>query len=139
MSSKKTSTKSRSASRARQSGKKAQSKAPARDEPKRSLLPNDVLKAIQRARKKNPKDKYGDGAFRINVARTRAFQNKNDKKRKATYIPFEIHHNGEWIGVNIRVMNVKTEAGVKEPEEREYGISLTFRQSSSFLQKTGDG
>jgi hypothetical protein len=106
-----------------------------KEEPKPSLLPNDVLHAIKEARKRNPKDKHGDSAFRIDKARMKAFQNKNDKKRKAIYIPFQVYHRGDWIGVNFRVMNVKTTSGVKAPEEREYGLDLTFRQSSTFTRK----
>lgn len=116
---------------------KTPSKAPEdkKEEPKPSVLPNDILRAINEARKKDPKDKHGDGAFRIDKSRLRAFQNKNDKKRKAVYIPFQVHVRGEWIGLNIRIMNVKTEASIKEPDQREYGIDLSFRKSSKFTRK----
>jgi len=119
-------------------GKTTKTAAPAetkKEEPKPSLLPNDILHAITEARKRNPKDKHGDSAFRIDKSRMKAFQNKTDKKRKAIYIPFQVHHRGEWIGTNIRIMNVKTTSGVREPEQREYGLDLTFRQSSSFTRK----
>lgn len=111
------------------------------EEPKPSVLPNDILRAIVEARKKDPKDKHGDGAFRIDKSRLRAFQNKTDKKKKATYIPFQVHVRGEWVGVNIRVLGVKTESTLKAPEEREYGVTLSFRKSSTFTRKdkkTGD-
>jgi len=122
---------------------KATSKAPAKtadveekkEEPKPSVLPSDILRAINDARKKDPKDKHGDAAFRIDKSRLRAFQNKNDKKRKAVYIPFQVHVRGEWVGINIRIMNVKTEASIKQPEEREYGVDLVFRKSSKFVRK----
>jgi hypothetical protein len=119
-------------------GKSTKTAAPAterKEEPKPSLLPNDILHAITEARKRNPKDKHGDTAFRIDKARMKAFQNKTDKKRKAIYIPFQVQHRGDWVGINLRVMNVKTTAGVRAPEEREYGLDLTFRQSSSFSRK----
>lgn len=111
------------------------------EEPKPSVLPNDILRAIVEARKKDPKDKHGDGAFRIDKSRLRAFQNKTDKKKKATYIPFQVHVRGEWVGVNVRVLGVKTESSLKAPEEREYGVTLSFRKSSTFTRKdkkTGD-
>lgn len=105
------------------------------EEPKPSVLPNDILRAIVEARKKDPKDKHGDGAFRIDKSRLRAFQNKTDKKKKAVYIPFQVHVRGEWVGVNIRVLGVKTESSLKAPEEREYGVTLSFRKSSTFTRK----
>jgi len=111
------------------------------EEPKPSVLPNDILRAIVEARKKDPKDKHGDGAFRIDKSRLRVFQNKTDKKKKATYIPFQVHVRGEWVGVNIRILGVKTESSLKAPEEREYGVTLSFRKSSTFTRKdkkTGD-
>lgn len=106
-----------------------------KEEDKPSVLPNEVLAAINEARKANPKDKHGDGAFRVNVERIRKYQNATDKKKKANYVPFEVNHRGKWIGLNIRVMNVKTTAGIKALAERKYGVDLQFRRSSTFTTK----
>lgn len=109
------------------------------DEPKPSVLPNDVLRAINEARKKDPKDKHGDGAFRIHLERLRAYQNEKDKKRKSTYAPFEVNIRGNWMPLNIRVMNAKTTAGIREPEKREYGVDLQFRRSTTFTIRNSKG
>jgi hypothetical protein len=105
------------------------------DEPKPSVLPNDVLRTITDARKKDPKDKHGDSAFRINYERMRMHQNKMDKKKKSAYIPFEVNIRGQWLPFNLRVMNAKTTAGIKAPEERD----LQFRRSSTFTIRNTKG
>lgn len=108
-------------------------------DPKPSVLPNDVLRAINEARKKDPKDKHGDGAFRINLDKMRAYQNEKDKKKKSSYAPFEVNIRGQWLPLNFRVMNAKTTAGVKDPEKREYGVDLQFRRSTTFTVKNSKG
>lgn len=122
---------------------KAKAAAPSKEEraeePKPSVLPNDVLRAINEARKKDPKDKHGDGAFRIHLERIRAYQNEKDKKRKSSYAPFEVNIRGQWLPLNFRVMNAKTSAGVKEPEKRDYGVDLQFRRSTTFTIRNAKG
>lgn len=113
------------------------------DEPKRnseevtpSVLPSEILAAIAKDLKANPKN-HGDGAFRIDLKRIK--KHVNAAKQETRYIPFEVNIGGNWVPVAIKFQNVKTEGGIKPPEKRKYGPSLTFKKSTTFTRKDRSG
>jgi hypothetical protein len=63
----------------------------------------------------------------------------NKQKQETRYIPFEVNIGGNWVPVAIKFQNVKTEGGVKPPDKRKYGPSLTFKKSTTFTRKEKSG
>lgn len=119
------------------SSKPVETEAPKRsnDEVTPSVLPSEILAAIAKDLKANPKN-HGDGAFRIDLKRIKKHVNK--QKQETRYIPFEVNV-GNWVPVAIKFQNVKTEGGVKPPEKRKYGPSLTFKKSTTFTRRDKSG
>lgn len=102
------------------------------------VTPSQVLAAVEYAKKQDPKDKYGDGAFRINVGNIRV--GKNDVR----YIPFEVlkqRNNGKWefVPLNLKFVNLTTKSQILPPghAKRKYnGVQIQFRGKDGFSTKT---
>ncbi len=141
-SSKSTGTKS-SGSGSKSSKSSSKSAETEKEAPKRSneemlpsVLPSEILAAIAKDLKANPKG-HGDGVFRIDLKRIKKHMNK--QKQETRYIPFEVNIGGNWVPVAIKFQNAKTEGGVKPPDKRKYGPSLTFKKSSTFTRTDKSG
>ena len=84
-------------------------------EPIISLTLDQVLEAYE---------KYGDDAFKIDL------ENSNDYD-SVSYIPFLIklaNDDTKYIKFNLKVVNIKTCNGLRDPEERDYpNIQIKFR------------
>lgn len=80
-----------------------------------SIYPSDVLAAVEAAKKRNPKDKFGYSAVRVNFKG--AHQAKNGR---ATYYPFEILLDDArgWQKVVVQFMNLTHVGKIAPLDER---------------------
>jgi hypothetical protein len=131
---KKSSSKSSKSSSKSRSRSATPSRSNNKDELPQGFLPSEILNAIEIA-KKNNKSKYGDEAFNLNIDRAKPY--KNAEGQETRYFPFEIDlkGTGEFMPLYIKFQGVKTEAGIKPPEKRNFGLALTFKRSTTFVRK----
>lgn len=102
------------------------------------VTPSQVIAAIEYAKTLDPKDKFGDGAFRVDIANVRA-PGKNDVR----YIPWQIlkqRNNGKWeyVDLHLKFMNLITKSQILPPghPKRKYnGVQIQFRGKDSFTTK----
>ena len=106
------------------------------------IYPSDVIKSVAIAIKKNPTDKRGYSAFRIN------FSDKYEAPNgRVTYYGFEINLYGKsWEKLRISVINFKHLGKIKPiigDDSRSvlgyYDITFMFRSSTKFLRPNGLG
>jgi len=107
------------------------------------VFPNEILEAIEYAKKSNPKDLRGADAIKIDT----------DKARKAgktswidTYINILRDGTRQWKLIKVIVIRLPTKANIPSPEDRkkrkdEGGdrIQLQFRDKDSYKMKRPDG
>lgn len=108
--------------------------------PVETVLPSQVFAAIEYAKKQDPKDKFGDGAFRMNVSNIRPGKNN---VRYAGWEILKHRPNGVWefVPVNLKYMNLQTKSKIHppgHPKKKYAGVTLQFRVSSSFKTKAGE-
>jgi hypothetical protein len=104
------------------------------------VYPTEVFAAIEEAKRRNPKDKFGDGAFRIDIANIRA--SKNGLTR---YISFQIlkkkpSGNWEYVPLNLSFMNLNTTARILPPgdaKKKYAGARLQYTMNRSTFKREG--
>src|SRR5271170_1221664 len=80
-----------------------------------TIYPSDVVAAVEAAKKRNPKDKNGYSAFRLNFKAA-----KTPKNGRATYYPFEILLDDPrgWQKTILKFMNLTHVGKIAPLEER---------------------
>lgn len=105
-----------------------------------TITPSQIIEAIRYAKKTNPEDKFGDGAFKIN------HETKRPGKQGVKYMPFEVlkkRPNGKWefIPLEIEFMNLVTKSRILPPnsDKRKFpGVQLQFAGSSKYFNPKKD-
>jgi hypothetical protein len=103
-----------------------------------TINPSQVLAAIEYAKKLDPKDKFGDTAFKVDYEGSPR-EGKNDVR----YMGFQIlkqRQNGKWefIPLNLKFMNLQTRSRIHPPgsTKRKYpGVQIQFRAGDSFTAR----
>ena len=96
-----------------------------------SIFPNDVLRAVEQAKKAIPEDVNGFSAFRIVTDQPKVID-------KNTYYWFEINLDGKWRKIILKLENIRVCGRIQDLETiRKVGqniadISLLFTGNSTF-------
>lgn len=85
---------------------------------KTGFLPSEIFKAIEEAKQRNPKDKNGYGAIRINMENTKEYSS-------TVYIPLEIYQNNEWRRLNVRIIGITHKGRIQALNEGEWARNKT--------------
>lgn len=107
---------------------------------KETVFPSEIIAAIKHARKNNPKDKFGDGAFKLSFKHLRP---GNNGTRWTTLSVLKKRPNGKWeyIPLLLRNINLNTTSRIKSEEEKKEakqdypGIYIGFNTSSAYERK----
>lgn len=111
---------------------------------KETVFPNEVIDAIKYARKKNPSDRHGDGAFKLGYNNIR---NGNNGTRWMSLYILKKQPTGKWehVPLLLRNINLRTTARIKTEEEKKEakqdypGIYLNFNADSTYVRNLRKG
>lgn len=103
-----------------------------------AILPSEIFEAIGYAKQKDPTDKHGDGAFKLDYGNIRL--GKQGGIRYADFDVLKKNKAGEWkyIPLNLKFMNLLTKAKIYPPNHEKKkipGARLQFSGSSTYFDK----